>query len=479
MNNNNAGAGILSIITESLYDNPIVVFREYVQNSVDSILKTENPQNGLINIRQSENDLIFLDNGAGIESTVFKEKMIKIGSSTKVKQTNLGYKGIGRLSGIPYCKKLIFINITDFDANKYQTFTIDSTLYADLKKSSDFSSLSWDDLISTIGKCDNEAIDVETLHSFLQANSEQFKHSNSGFLVVLKDISLVLKSTIDDSSFFRKLQWLLPVDFDNELYQSENKELFKELTCSTNSVPPITCCNIHFNGTPILRPINTSMLRRFTCKSDYKYAIGFHSFSSDKFVIDKQNDFSGIRIYIDNMLLCDEKELLQSLDSYGLLEHTSNGQLQSVRSIGAMIYITDKVNISANARRTFIEVTDADSIEFLKHISFFVNTIYDTRYALSNYASAKANLTIAKEKLQQLKEVALDNLKALANETIILPTEQNTNSFESMNEIDKKKMIKKAISTQINQSLKEYIKSLEELELESAFVKFKEWLIQQ
>ena len=39
MSNNYVGAGILNIITESLYDNPIVVFREYVQNSVDSIFK--------------------------------------------------------------------------------------------------------------------------------------------------------------------------------------------------------------------------------------------------------------------------------------------------------------------------------------------------------------------------------------------------------------------------------------------------------
>ena len=41
MSNNYVGAGILNIITESLYDNPIVVFREYVQNSVDSIFKED------------------------------------------------------------------------------------------------------------------------------------------------------------------------------------------------------------------------------------------------------------------------------------------------------------------------------------------------------------------------------------------------------------------------------------------------------
>ena len=50
MSNNYVGAGILNIITESLYDNPIVVFREYVQNSVDSIFKETDRNNYEIKI---------------------------------------------------------------------------------------------------------------------------------------------------------------------------------------------------------------------------------------------------------------------------------------------------------------------------------------------------------------------------------------------------------------------------------------------
>lgn len=60
MSDNKVGAGILNIITESLYDNPIVVFREYVQNSMDSILKSE-PEISDCEIRiwKSGNDLFF------------------------------------------------------------------------------------------------------------------------------------------------------------------------------------------------------------------------------------------------------------------------------------------------------------------------------------------------------------------------------------------------------------------------------------
>lgn len=85
MPNNYVGAGILNIITESLYDNPIVVFREYVQNSMDSILKEDCQKNYEIKIYYSNDTLAFLDNGRGIDTTIFYDEMKKIGASKKEK----------------------------------------------------------------------------------------------------------------------------------------------------------------------------------------------------------------------------------------------------------------------------------------------------------------------------------------------------------------------------------------------------------
>ncbi len=220
------------------------------------------------------------------------------------------------------------------------------------------------------------------------------------------------------------------------------------------------------------------MLRYYVCKSNFKYAVGFHTFNGDKIIIDKKNSFSGIRIYIDNMLLCDENELLQSLNNYGLLTHTSNGQLQSVKGIGAMIYITDKVTISANARRTFIEVTDNDSIEFLKLLAEFVNTIYDTRYALSNYMSAKSKQQADNKRLLQLKNIALENLKKLTDKDVKLTTddENGNNDFSNMSVTEQRRVIKKKISSQLDIKLKEYIKKLEKFDLENAYNDFLNWI---
>lgn len=481
MADSSVGAGILSIITESLYDNPIVVFREYVQNSIDSIYRhTGDMDKYEIKIWNVDNNLFFLDNGKGIDKEKFKEEMIKIGDSAKKKQRNLGYKGIGRLSGVPYCKELVFVNIYDYASGKAQIYTIDGKLYEEIKNEDKSSGLSFAELMGIIGTCKDcfRLKDNEDIYCAVQRYDKLLKVTNTGFLVLLQDTSMVLNNTINDDGFFEELRWLLPVDFDEELYRSDQKELFQELTnVATNEVIPARYCHIYYNDRPILRPIQKDMLRDYVCKSNFKYAIGFHTFKKDKIFIDKKNCFSGIKIYIDNMLLCDENELLQNLDHYGLLTHTLNGQLQSVRGIGAMIYITDKVNISANARRTFIEVTDNDSLEFLRMIAEFVNTIYDTRYALSNYVSAKSKQQAGNERLEQLRMNALENLKKLAKEDVELPAEPEDDFFNK-SVTEKKKIIKRKISNQLGVKLKEYLKQIntDMMSLDNAYQNFVKWL---
>lgn len=480
MSNNYVGAGILNIITESLYDNPIVVFREYVQNSVDSILKEPCQNDYEIKIWRDGNDLCFLDNGRGIITQDFYEEMIKIGDSSKTKVRNLGYKGIGRLSGVPYCKKLTFVNISNYSLMEVQYYSIDGEEYERIKASGEDKGLDFYELMQKIGTMSShEQKEVANLYEDkLNKYRSLLEKTNSGFLVVLEDISVVLKSTIESEDFFENLQWLLPVDFDQDLYSSESRELFQELAVGdNNNLPIISYCNISFNDVPIYRPIKRTMLRDYQCKNNFKYACGFHTFNRSKINIDRRNIFTGIRIYIDNMLLCTEDELLRNLENYGLLEHTLNGQMQSVRGIGAIIYITDKVNISANARRTFIEVTDTDSIEFLKLMAEFVNTIYDARYALSYYINAKEKHMQDIEYVSKLKENALVHLKKLAKENVELPDEEEIASFETLSVLEKKKMIKKNISQRIDIKLKNYLSQLNLFDLENAYKKFVEWLI--
>lgn len=478
MNDYNVGAGILNIITQSLYDNPIVVFREYVQNSVDAIFNSGEVKDRCIKILATEDNVYFLDNGSGIKRELFKEKMGSIGISDKKKTVNLGYKGIGRLSGVPYCNELIFVNIISYTKKEYQQYTIYNSKYENIRANNDDQILSFGELMDKISEYKEGDLD-QTISSVLSKYSDCFKNKDTGFLVILKNISPVLKNTILGDEFKSDLEWLLPLDFQPELYNVDQRILFEELSTESYGVVCVKCCPIYYNDEQLFRPIKKDMLRKYVCKCDFKYAVGFHSFNSDKICIDKNNPFSGIRIYMDNMLLCDEKELLQNLENYGLLSHTINGQMQSVRGIGAMIYITDKINISANARRTFIEVADNDAIEFLNLLAEFVNIIYDARYAVSNYFSFKEKNSKDVQKLNELREDANQKLLRLANDKIEILNEPVESDFKELSIYDKKKIIKKHISSELSKYLKEYLKYLDQYELDNAFDNFIGWLAQR
>lgn len=477
------GAGILNIITESLYDKPIVVFREYVQNSVDSFRKIVNEENRetlLCDIWEKNDDLYFLDNGAGIQREKFNEAMVSIAASGKIRTSDMGYKGIGRLSGVPYCKKVEFINIYDAKELIFQKYSIDGEEYTKIKNSEDYSKMEIEDLMKAIGKFTdmNSFVVNEEIKQIIDDHSDMFGKQNTGFLVVLRSVSEILKKTLKKDDLKNELEWLLPVDFLEEVKNGEKRELFEEFCAAEDkTVIPAQCFSVKFRGEELRRPIKSDMLRHFLCKADYKYAVGFHSFNRDKIAISKSNDFSGIRVYIDNMLLCDENELIPMLRRYGLIEHTVNETLQTVKGIGAMIYITDKVSISANARRTFIEVTDGDSLEFLRVLANFVESIYTARYALSKYTSARKDTEVSEEKYNSAKENANQALRKLASDKIEIEDKDRKQNFSELSETEKKQVIKKKITKEINDKVKAYLSQVVEFDLESAFDDFKTWML--
>ncbi|MCL2400638.1 MAG: ATP-binding protein [Defluviitaleaceae bacterium] len=489
----NVGARILNIITESLYDKPIVVFREYVQNSADSFSKIDgeaSKEDLSIQIWQKANHLYFLDNGRGIEQNRFESAMIKIASSHKNKEINMGYKGIGRLSGISYCNKLIFINICSYSKCIFQKYVIDGDKYNEVKNDEKYYEMGFSELMNEIGSYDSEikGSEIDEIQNLLSPRQKMFEKQDTGFLVILEDIKPILKQTIEGSKFFNELGWLLPVKFKDELFQSAACQLFIDLSEAVEGgIVPAKAYDIHFNNIQIERPIGSGALRDYECKSNFgKYAVSFHSFSRDKIAVQRGNDFVGIKIYIDNMLLCDETEIVPMLQRYGLISHTANELVQTVKGLGVMIYITDKVNISSNARRTFIEIADDDSLEFLRLLAEFIETIYSARYALSRFSSAKKlleeekdKLEVDRDKLEELRKNANDALRALARAEIVIDSLEYEDDFDfgKLNEIEQKQAVKRKISKEINSKTREYLSQTTTFDYDNAYEDFKIWLL--
>ena len=507
------GANIISIITESLYDKPVVVFREYVQNSIDAFSKsgkilencavdicikarnkdvTQNDANEIL-------DIFFLDNGTGIEYEAFEDKMRDIASSGKRKYRDMGYKGIGRLSGISYCERLTFINILDWQQQKFQVYSIDCRKFREIKNTDDFLESEAKTAFKLIGKPydDLEEIrdfDATYIYAFLKEKADIFQNRNTGFLVVLEEINQVLKDIIQNKEFIQDLSWLLPVTFQDELYDNPQcKNLIQGLSEEkvTDSIPakgyPIRFTLPGESPVLLKRPIIASLLRDCVFKREFKdeqgnvYAIAFLSFASDRLVIKKDNPFSGIRMYIDNMLLCDENELLTVLKNLNLTNHTQNELLQTVKAVGIMLYVVDKVNLSANARRTFIDITNNEAVYFLDLISDFISEIYDVRYSLSKFSIALTKSKLDEDKINALRSKAETALETLAKAEVkvkINPSENNI-AFDERNDTEKKRIIKRIILDNINESIRSYLTLASRFSKETAYKDFIAWLISQ
>ncbi|SKC04066.1 molecular chaperone HtpG [Lachnospiraceae bacterium] len=110
------GKFTLESLTTGMYSDPRIVYREYIQNAVDSIEaaiseKTISEKEAFINVLiDSENGTIAIeDNGRGVSSKNAESVLLSIGKSTKRQENNRGFRGIGRLGGLSYCEKLVFI----------------------------------------------------------------------------------------------------------------------------------------------------------------------------------------------------------------------------------------------------------------------------------------------------------------------------------------------------------------------------------
>lgn len=116
LDNIRVGKDVIEIVTSGMYVSPITIYREYIQNSADSIdAARENGvlpsrKNGKVEIvfDQPARSVTIRDNGAGIAAHDAVSTLVAIGSSPKRGSLARGFRGVGRLSGLAYCRELQF-----------------------------------------------------------------------------------------------------------------------------------------------------------------------------------------------------------------------------------------------------------------------------------------------------------------------------------------------------------------------------------
>ena len=118
------GKDVLELLSSSMYVNPLVIYREYVQNATDAIddavaygvLDSVHEGRVDISIDHIDRRVVIRDNGMGVSNADFPLRMLSFGASTKRGTDARGFRGVGRLAGLGYAQTLVFRSRSAGDA---------------------------------------------------------------------------------------------------------------------------------------------------------------------------------------------------------------------------------------------------------------------------------------------------------------------------------------------------------------------------
>lgn len=345
------GKYTLESLTTGMYSDPKIVYREYIQNSVDSL---ENAvRQGIIEqssmridiIVSEENSRISIrDNGTGIKSSETQATLMNVGNSKKRNANNRGFRGIGRLGGMSYCDTLIFS--TSYEGENCKTIvTFDCKTLKKLLVPGQYEDLSLSDVLGKI-----TTIEVQP-----EKNEKHY------FVVEMENVSGSSDLlNIDAAKSYISQVAPLPYQTRHFIYISQLKEFLKDHGYGLEEFP-IFVGEEESDLEPVYKPNKSrfradrnkktvdeiSSMAYFDVTIDGElYALGWYGncgwygFLSDR-------EISGFRVRKGNILIGDSKTL------NGIFKESRfNGWTQ-----GEIFIVTDK--LVPNARRDDFEQNEA------------------------------------------------------------------------------------------------------------------------
>jgi hypothetical protein len=117
------GHDLLQLLSSSMYTEPMTIYREYVQNATDAIdeglrcnlISDVTDARVTITADQRARSVTILDNGIGLSNEEIVPRLLAVGASRKKRLALRGFRGIGRLAGLGYCRELVFRSRTCAD----------------------------------------------------------------------------------------------------------------------------------------------------------------------------------------------------------------------------------------------------------------------------------------------------------------------------------------------------------------------------
>ncbi len=232
------GKNVIENLTTGMYEDPKIVFREYIQNSADQIDKAI--ETGLlkqgegyidINLDYQSRKISIKDNATGISKENFIKILSDIANSEKDRDKDKGFRGIGRLGGLAYCEKLIF----------------KSSFYGEETESE----MIWDGLKlkEILNDNTNKIEAAELIKEIITTNLGIAHKDEHYFEVILERIYEENNELLDEKEVEQYLQAVAPVPYASSFYfRSEIKKYADKHNFKIDEY------SIYLNGKEILKP---------------------------------------------------------------------------------------------------------------------------------------------------------------------------------------------------------------------------------
>ena len=109
-----SGAGLLALVTTGMYNDPLSMYREYIQNAADAATGSGFPGRARVDITidVAGRQIRIRDYGPGLSREESLERLLPIGRSDKKLGTDRGFRGVGRLAGLAFAKTVSFTTRT-------------------------------------------------------------------------------------------------------------------------------------------------------------------------------------------------------------------------------------------------------------------------------------------------------------------------------------------------------------------------------
>ena len=239
-----AGKKLLKICMGDIYPNPMVVYREYVQNSCDSLQEAES--NGFfqsktqktVSIEIKSNSITIHDRGIGVKNDDVEKCLIWLSYSNKSGQA-IGRYGIGRLTGAKYCDELVFEtsamgesvkNVVRFDAKKAREIL-----------------------------ASNDEYEVQQVIEMVTTRFREEEISDQHFFRVTLN-SVFERHLLDVEMAKAYLEETVPVDFSSQFKDYILNPAFEKETEFEELYNKLTTCNVYLNSASIKKPYDSSVI---------------------------------------------------------------------------------------------------------------------------------------------------------------------------------------------------------------------------